>query len=254
MGIGGRSLIVRLIVLSPAAQAQEPGIRPTGQTAAMTARLRSNFGGACADLPLLRRGWRRGPGPRRLGSFPARRKSSRVTPMTTPRRIPSASAGGRTLLARFGWPLVFFCALLLYALNLPKTYVGFYQDDADYVLAALSLLRGRYVQLRLPGMPALNNHWPGFPLFLVPWVKMVEPHWMLLKAASLACVLLSVGVLGRWTSRRFSAAFALALPALFAWNPSTVSLSGAVMSEPLFLLLVLLVLSPLDRREHSSAF
>src|SRR5437660_3946930 len=56
----------------------------------------------------------------------------------------------------------------LYALAVNAYYVGFFNDDAFYLIGARSLLQGRYVELNQPGTPPLINYTVGYPLLLVP--------------------------------------------------------------------------------------
>lgn len=59
-------------------------------------------------------------------------------------------------------------AALLYALCRHAYYVGFFNDDAFYVIGARALAHGRYAELSAPGEPPLVNYLPGYPLLLAP--------------------------------------------------------------------------------------
>jgi hypothetical protein len=52
----------------------------------------------------------------------------------------------------------------------PRTYIGWTNDDAMYVLAARSLATGQYVFLNLPNHPPNTLFFPGLPVFLLPFV------------------------------------------------------------------------------------
>ena len=67
------------------------------------------------------------------------------------------------------WGLAAVSALgLLYLLSLRAYYVGFFNDDAFYIIGARSLLSGRYAQLNVPGEPPFISHLPGYSLLLAP--------------------------------------------------------------------------------------
>ena len=121
----------------------------------------------------------------------------------------------------------------------PRFYVGYFSDDANYVLAAQSLLQGRYVFLSIPGQPALSHFLPGYPLFLAPFVKLFAPHWDLLKLSTVLLNALSAWLIwklfARWLDERPRAL----LVALFALNPLTLLSSSFIMSDPCFLFCVL---------------
>jgi hypothetical protein len=134
---------------------------------------------------------------------------------------------------------VLVSAAVLYLLNLSSTYVGFYYDDSDYILAGLALSHGHYRLMRLPWHPLINYRWPGFPLVLTPFVALVEPYWEYLKVVPFAFTVLSGFLVWKWTRRRLALWPALAVTALFAWNPLTLDRSQAIMAEPLLLALVL---------------
>jgi tetratricopeptide (TPR) repeat protein len=137
-------------------------------------------------------------------------------------------------------------AALLYCVLLPQHYIGFMEDDAMYVLGAKALTGGRYVLLNAPDHPPQNLALPGFPLFLAPFVKLVDPHWAWLKWVPLGLLLFSAMLLWKllepWTPSVWRS---LSL-GLFLFNPLTVEMSHLVLSESCFLALSLLILSELD--------
>src|SRR5687767_7818683 len=72
-------------------------------------------------------------------------------------------------------------------------FLGYFNDDADYVLAALSLGQGRFDTLWHPDQIPMSHFWPGYPLFLLPFVHSISPHWNWLPYTS--CLLLLVTAL-----------------------------------------------------------
>ncbi|MDD5628576.1 MAG: tetratricopeptide repeat protein [Elusimicrobia bacterium] len=151
-----------------------------------------------------------------------------------------SSAPGRPYL------IVLLLAALLYAAQLGRAYVGFLIDDAYYVMAARSLLQGRYTDLVRADTPPLIHFLPGLPLFLAPWVACVAPHWQLLQGLAVALLLAAAALLNRWLEGRLTGRQRFWAVLLFAFNPAVVRYCSLVTSEAWFLVLWLLILSRLD--------
>lgn len=64
--------------------------------------------------------------------------------------------------------LILLAAAALFWLSRHAYYVGFFNDDAYYLIGAKSLLSGRYAEIHSPGAPPLVNYLPGWPLLLAP--------------------------------------------------------------------------------------
>lgn len=64
--------------------------------------------------------------------------------------------------------LILLSAAALFWLCRHAYYVGFFNDDAYYLIGAKSLLAGRYAEIHSPGAPPLVNYLPGWPLLLAP--------------------------------------------------------------------------------------
>src|SRR6185437_13818159 len=122
-------------------------------------------------------------------------------------------------LRRALWMYPLGIALVFYVRVLPRYPVGYAFDDALYILAAKSLLLGRYVDLRVPSAPPLTDPLPGFPAVLAPWVAVVHARWEWLKLLPLLMTLLAG--MGVWKLGRlwFSPEESVILTALFALNP-----------------------------------
>ncbi|MDD5629795.1 MAG: hypothetical protein PHU21_12065, partial [Elusimicrobia bacterium] len=58
---------------------------------------------------------------------------------------------------------------VLYLLCLRAYYVGFFNDDAFYLIGARSLLSGGFRELSAPGAPPMTVYMPGYPLILAQW-------------------------------------------------------------------------------------
>ena len=146
------------------------------------------------------------------------------------------------------WELVvLLAAALLYALLWGQSYLGFLNDDVDYLMAARSLWHGRYAWLYYPGQPPQTHFLPGFSFFLMPFAALGMSSWGALRAIPIVLTLLSglgIAALGeRWGLSRRERVAAMAL---FLFNPSAVLASGIVASEPCFIAFVLLVLLSAD--------
>lgn len=133
--------------------------------------------------------------------------------------------------------LIILGAAVFYAAVLPRYDVGSFNDDAVYMLASKSLLQGRYVNLQKAGEPPLNDPLPGYPFFLAPFLKILGSHWNYLKLLSVVMTLLTSVLLWKLFQGWLSHWALLLSIILYAFNPATVYLSGAVMSEPCFLFL-----------------
>lgn len=125
---------------------------------------------------------------------------------------------------------------------LSRFFVGYFPDDATYVLGARSLLQGRYAALYLPGTPPLIQYPPGYPFFLAPFVYLLQPHWEWLKLTSVAATLLSGALFWRLCGPWYSEKERGLVLALYALHPVTAVFSGALLSEPCFVLFSLLAL------------
>jgi hypothetical protein len=147
-------------------------------------------------------------------------------------------------------------AAVVYSFFMPVYYVGLLNDDATYIVGALSLLHGRYAALYQLGEPPLTFYPPGFSLLLTPFVGWVQPHWGLLKAIPAALTLLNgflfYRLLRGWLSNRMR----LLAVTLYLFNPGIVVASTLILSEPLFTtctLISFLMLRRILAGENSSA-
>lgn len=141
-------------------------------------------------------------------------------------------------------PFKAFCGILLlsvciYVLNLSRFFVGFFADDTTYIMGALSLLQGHYVSLNHPLLPPITQFPPGYSLFLLPFVKLIAPHWDGLKIISILLTLGTTVCLWVLFKDSLSPWVRWAACALFALNPITQRFSATVLSEPLFTCLTL---------------
>lgn len=85
--------------------------------------------------------------------------------------------------------LILLAAAALFWLCRRAYFVGYFNDDAYYLIGAKSLLSGRYAEISAPGAPPLVNYLPGWPLLLAPVLALTGAS---LPAAQAFAVLLLV--------------------------------------------------------------
>lgn len=147
------------------------------------------------------------------------------------------------------FPAIFATALVSAVVYARYSWVGYYNDDAYYVMGARSLLQGRYVHLCDPLQAPMVTYQPGFPLFLAPFVAVLAPSWGALKAVGLA-VTASAWI---WAAVLFrpwlGAAGTTLFLAAYALNPYVDHAAANVMTEHFFLLLALALFHLLRKEE-----
>jgi hypothetical protein len=148
---------------------------------------------------------------------------------------------------------ILLLAAPFYIAGLLRNYIGITYDDSKYILIAKSLLAGHYVALDLPGLPPLNYHLPGFSLFLVPFVWLIQPSWVWLKLIPLILTFVNGVLFWYWLEGRTSDARRTLIVAVYTVNHVTVMGSGVLMAEPLFLCLVFLIMGQLFRQSTTTA-
>lgn len=128
--------------------------------------------------------------------------------------------------------------------------VGVVHDDAMYVILARSLATGQgYHFLNIPGRPAATHFPPGYPavLAVVSWLAPNFPASVAVFKALNALFLGTAAVLVTILARRIvSERWALALGLGSALSVPLLTLGSMVLSEPLFLALVVTVLVRLE--------
>ncbi len=135
--------------------------------------------------------------------------------------------------------LVFPAAL--YLLCLRAYYVGFFNDDALYIIGARAFLRlGRYVELHAPDLRPFYTHPPGYALLLAAWGALTGDTLLGYQLLSVALTLASVWLLWRLSGSTCAAA-------AFALSPATVTLSGVVLSEVPFIAVSLAALAAAEK-------
>ncbi len=148
--------------------------------------------------------------------------------------------------------IVLFAAAILYWVCRQAYFVGFFNDDAFYIIGAKSFLLGGYADLTQPGHPPQTNYMPGFPLLLAPVVGIFSGS---LLACQVFSILLAVGglfffwrIIGETGTFETKAAALL----IAAFNPLMVSLSAQVLSDIAFFVFSMGTIDLARRRWESS--
>ena len=150
--------------------------------------------------------------------------------------------------------VIIIAAAVMYALQFRYNdfYIGSYMDDANHIILAESIAQGRgYRQINYPDAPLETRYPPGFPLVLAPLVGIAWDNLAILKFPSMVATILAV-LLG-WKLFRvwgIEDRVALLSLSLVAFNPLIVGHSVAVMSEGLFLAILMLAVWASERGEH----
>lgn len=139
--------------------------------------------------------------------------------------------------ARASWVLLGLLALL-YGASIRTYYVGYFNDDASYVNGARALVSvGRYVDLSKPTEPPIQ-YTPGYPLLLAPLAWLSGNAFLPFQIFSMLMTWAAMLIMNRLWEGEVSPAVRFGALILAGISPLTTTLSGAVMAEiPYFLLL-----------------
>jgi hypothetical protein len=146
---------------------------------------------------------------------------------------------------RLAWVLLFAAAAVLYSVCLDAYYVGFFNDDAFYLIGARSLLGGSFLELSHPAAPPLIQYLPGWPLLLTPAAAL--GGFLPARLTAAAAMLAAAGAAAWCFADDLDEDGRLMLAAVCALNPLALSLSGAVLADAPFTLALLLVLGAARR-------
>ena len=181
-------------------------------------------------------------------------RSSRVsvsaasTASVVSRPVPRAFVSTERALRWLPW-LVGALALVATMHAIEPLPVGVFYDDAQYLILAKSLATGHgYRFLNLPGAPLATHFPPGYPAFLaILWrISPAFPENVaLFKFANALLMAVVASLAYRFATKTLRTPSALAAAAAIAGAASIPSLvlSSAIMSEPLFLAMLLPVLA-----------
>lgn len=162
------------------------------------------------------------------------------------------AAGGRIARTRLGrWRLALIAlgglALAAGIGVIDGSPVGVFHDDAMYVILARALASGRgYVYLNIPGTPAATHFPPGYPAVLALLWSLAPgfpANVVLFKTLNAVLLAVSATLVARLVRERTgSEAWGLGVGALSAVSVPLLILGSLVLSEPLFLALLLGIL------------
>ncbi len=157
------------------------------------------------------------------------------------------------------WLGLMSLTVILAFINYNSIQVGVWQDDANYIILAQSLISGgQYGMIHFP-QPASGIFPFGYPLMLAPLLWAFDGSIMAVRLFSLVATLVNVALLfwgWPWFSRR-SRWWATLVIALYISAPFVVVLGRSAMSEPIFTtqtLLAILFTEQIVRREKPSVW
>lgn len=150
-----------------------------------------------------------------------------------------------------GWAIVVIAMLVLAVREWSSYTVGYFLDDAMYIVLAESFLYApRYGYYFLPEGYQVAQLPFVLPLLLAPLVAMFPQQWDVLRVAPLAASVFSVSILfwgWNYLGRGLSYRWGLALVALFGLSPLTILYARALLSEAPFLAWLLLTILLAER-------
>jgi hypothetical protein len=172
--------------------------------------------------------------------------------------VPRALVGAERAQLWLPW-LVAALALVATIHAIEPLPVGVFYDDAQYLVLAKSLATGHgYRFLNLPGAPLATHFPPGYPVFLaILWrISPAFPENVALFKFANALLLAVVALLAhRFATKTLDVPPAIAVAAALAGTATIPSLvlSSAIMSEPLFLAMLLPALVWSEREARARA-
>ncbi|HEV8234608.1 MAG TPA: hypothetical protein VGP84_08410 [Gemmatimonadaceae bacterium] len=173
--------------------------------------------------------------------------------------VPRAFVGAERAQRWLPW-LVGALALVATMHAIEPLPVGVFYDDAQYLILAKSLATGHgYRFLNLPGAPLATHFPPGYPAFLaLLWrIAPAFPENVALFKFANALLLAVVALLAyRFATKALDVPPAVAAAAALAGTATIPSLvlSSAIMSEPLFLALLLPALAWSERESRPNPY
>lgn len=153
---------------------------------------------------------------------------------------------------RMGIALLGLFAFVVGVAAMDAAPIGAAVDDAMYVILGKSLATGQgYRSLNLPEAPYNTHFPPGYPAVLaVLWriAPSFPANLLLFRLFNILCVAVGAGAAAHFiASRGVGRGWALGVGALSAISVPVLVLGNLLLSEPLFLALLLLLLTSLER-------
>ena len=163
-----------------------------------------------------------------------------------------SAAHARWLAAALGTAVVALHMAMAAASMSPTPHIG--GDNAGYLALANSLAQhGAYVETWHPGSPPHTKFPPAYPAVLAIMILAGAKTWGAFKALSVFCTGLATGFCFLWLRRRTGVWTAASLSLLFGVAPALLYASQWILSEPMFLALMLAslwLLTPDAGSEH----
>lgn len=150
--------------------------------------------------------------------------------------------------AQSPWALI-LCGALASLYEFRFYDVGMYEDDAAYVLGAVAMASGSFLDLALPVPAVMKVYFPGLSALLAPFVRFLSPHWHLLMWVPWTVSIGTSILLSRLARRYLSPLAAWLFLALWVFNPLSLKMAVRVMTEPFILFLVLAALLAIEALE-----
>jgi hypothetical protein len=126
-------------------------------------------------------------------------------------------------------------------------FVGFFNDDAFFILGARSLTHGGFLDLSRPGHPPLLSYMPGTSLLYLPVAFLASQKLIAYQVWALLVSVFTVGLAGLLLEETLEWSVVPAAFFLVALNPLMLSLSAAVLSDVPYLAATLLFFLGLHR-------
>ncbi|MEP6989660.1 MAG: hypothetical protein ABJA80_01930 [bacterium] len=157
-----------------------------------------------------------------------------------------------TMRWRAGLALLGICAVVIGVVAMDRSPVGAAVDDAMYVILAKSLATGQgYRSLNLPGQPQNTHFPPGYPAVLsVLWraAPAFPANLIVFRLFNILCIAVAAVATARFVaSRGVRGGWAFGIGAVTAVSVPLLVLGGLLLSEPLFIAILLILLAALER-------
>ncbi len=148
----------------------------------------------------------------------------------------------------FLWSLFFALVAAVYYFARDAYYIGFFNDDAHYILGARSLLlRGSYDELFSPQQAHNVQYFPGYPMLLAAWTSVFSESPQSLRAISVLFSLCLIVIAVAYARDKLQSKSLAGFGFLLAFNSLNLSLAGSVLSDIPFTLCLMSLLLVYDR-------
>jgi len=171
-----------------------------------------------------------------------------VTEKNAPVTMARPRAGNRAFLAA----VALTALAVVHALVVGRhSFVGSFDDDANYILVARALAHGHGLTSNLSaGYPLISTYAPGYPALLAPLAWLSGTAFTAFRALSLVLLLVLFPLVWIYLGRRgMSDLLRLGVLGLLALNPVLATFATMVMAELAFMVLLIVLLLLVERWE-----